>query len=312
MPHFGTIAFSIENSDVLHRHLVVRIESSMSDLSVSPLQVRRLTTSIIRPYRSTYSENQLPKEIQLEDGTTCPRESIVVLSPNGKKMPGSLIRPKEPAPTSPILIYSHGNAMDQTAGMGWFDVPAVLSHGIAFCSFDFAGCGNGEEELITMGIREKDELGCVIDHLKANYGFQTVILWGLSMGGATTILTASERDDIAVAVIDSAYASLYSFLRTDPETYEEVRKEVQERAGVDINNCDCVKAVSKIRIPICFMVGSNDRVVPMSNGESLFEACQSPQKQLFTFNGPHVGYRGTAMEDSLAFVLEALKPYGVK
>lgn len=284
----------------------------MSDLQVSPLQVQRLTMAVLRPCRSEYSESSLQKEIALDDGTTCPRESIVVLNPNGKKMPGSLIRPKEPAPTSPVLIYSHGNAMDQTAGMDWLDVLEILSHGVALCTFDFAGCGNGEEELITMGIREKDELGCVIDHLKANYGFQTVILWGLSMGGSTTILTASERDDIAVAVIDSAYASLYSFLRTDPATYEEVRKRVQERAGVDINDCDCIKAVSKIHIPICFMVGTNDRVVPMSNGESLFEACPSPKKQLFTFNGPHVGYRGSALEDSWRFVLEALEPYGVK
>lgn len=264
---------------------------------------------LLRPPRSHYDESKLLEVAELDDGTKCPRESIVVLNPNGKKMPGSLFRPKTPAPNSPVCIYTHGNAMDHTAVIELFDLWKFLAHGIAVCGFDFGGCGHGEEELLGMGCREKDEIGCVIDHIKATYGFQQVIVWGLSLGACASILIASERDDISVAVIDSASASeAGEKFSSNPDMHEAVRKRIEELTGynVDLPEYSTLEAVSKIRIPICFIAGTNDRLVPMSNSEALFDACPSPKKALFKFKGPHVGYRGHSYDEAFQFVCEAL------
>ena len=132
----------------------------------------------IRPARITYDFSSLFAEFELGNGDVCGRAEIVFKNPNGKDMPGSLFRPKTAAPGFPVCIFTHGNAMNQYDSMNITPIQELLEHGIAFCVFDLAGCGHGGEEFLGLGFREKSEIGCVVDHLKANFGFQTIVLPG--------------------------------------------------------------------------------------------------------------------------------------
>lgn len=270
----------------------------------------RYEKAITRPARNEYDRSDLIDVFPVGDAKSV-REDVIVLNPNGKKMFGSLYRAPNPSPSNPVLIFSHGNGQNQLFGPMMMPWDRVLAAGISFFSFDFAGCGNGEEPLITMGIREKDELGCVIDHLKT-LGFQTIALWGLSMGGFTTILTTSEREDVTVAVVDSAYQSIPQFLKfhMSPDVfgkeYQSIRERVQQEGGFDIEQCDGLKAVATIKIPVCFLASRADRVVDFKQGRKLFEACPSTKKQFIEFYDGHVDFRGEAYEKAVDFVISAL------
>jgi hypothetical protein len=55
-------------------------------------------------------------------------------------------------------------------------------------SFDFAGCGKGSAEYITLGYREKDDVKVVVDYLTKIEKIDSIILWGRSMCDATAYL----------------------------------------------------------------------------------------------------------------------------
>ena len=76
-------------------------------------------------------------------------------------------------------------------------------------TFDFAGCGKGTAEYITLGHREKDDVKVVIDYLTEIDKINSIVLWGRSMGGATAILYLSDYippPKVNVLVLDSPYA----------------------------------------------------------------------------------------------------------
>ena len=174
------------------------------------------------------------------------------------------------------------------------DFTPFVESGISVCVFDFGGCGMAREEFITMGYREKDELGCVIDFLKNTYGFKQIILYGLSMGAFTTALVMSERDDITCGIIDAAYSSVGDFLKrfVSQTEYQDVREYIQEKMGFDIEKVDAVEAAKNITAPVLFLSGKNDRVCPLAMGRKIFEACSSTDKHWAEFKCGHAWPRG--------------------
>ena len=272
-------------------------------------QVKDAAMLYLRPLRVKYDVSSLIPEFELENGDVCPREDFVVKNLNGKDMPASVFRPKIPAAGAPVCIFAHGNAMNQGDSMSITPVDWLLEHGIAFCAFDFAGCGNGGEEYLGLGFREKSEIGSVVDYVRGHFGFEKVVLWGLSMGAFAAILTLGDRSDIAAAVIDSACTSLHEDLEEemDKETLAEFRQEMQKRVGCDIYDCDALKIVGKVTIPVCFVVGKQDNLVPPENGERLYKACPSAKKTFLEFDGGHNSVkRFSVMRDVCRFIYESL------
>ncbi len=69
-------------------------------------------------------------------------------------------------------------------------------------------CGLSEGEYVSLGYFEKDDADTIITYLKENKKISDIGLWGRSMGGVTSILTAAIRKDIKLLVIDSAFSNL--------------------------------------------------------------------------------------------------------
>jgi pimeloyl-ACP methyl ester carboxylesterase len=257
---------------------------------------RRCVAAILRPMRSSYDESSVPETLGEESEIR--REPFVVKTPAGHEMPASLYRSAHPAPGNPVVIFSHGNAMDQTAAFGFVPADGLVQMGIAFCAFDFAGCGKGTAPQITMGFREKAELSAVVDHLRREFGFEKIVLWGLSMGAFTTVLTLAERTDIAGGICDAPLDSLPSWVRKllgGEDRYSEVREIIQNEAGFDIEDADGVKVGARVKTPVLFLQGIRDVVVLPEMSKRLFEAVGSEDKQYLTFGGGHVNFRPAAI-----------------
>ena len=99
----------------------------------------------------------------------------------------------------------HGNAGSKQEGLSY--VPVLCSMGIDLFSFDFSGCGRSEGKWVTLGWKEKDDLHAVLEYLHSAGRTSKVILWGRSMGAATSLLYAKEPPvPIAGMVLDSCFA----------------------------------------------------------------------------------------------------------
>jgi len=269
-------------------------------------QVEHARNLILRPPRARYRAG----DVDLELAGSAPIHEFTVATRTGCAMPAAVYRAARPAPGNPVVVFSHGNGQNQLCVHGYADTERLIALGISVCSFDFAGCGNGTEPLITMGWREKDELGNVIDAVKA-LGFGRVVLWGLSIGAFTTVLTLAERDDVACAVVDSAYSSIGSCLRHwkngNVEVCEQARGRIREDAGFDIDAVDAVAVAPRITAPVCFVHGLGDRTVPHQESRKIFDAIGSSKKEYVTFPHGHVAPRGAEVNAKvIQFIMECL------
>jgi pimeloyl-ACP methyl ester carboxylesterase len=185
--------------------------------------------------------------------------------------------------------------MNQKGGLDYGAWDDLLALGVSCCFFDFAGCGLGTDEFITLGIREKDELAAVLDHLRANYGCARFVLWGFSMGGLSAMALLPERNDIAAAVIDeptfSVAESLQEFateLFGDPSLYDGAKEQIRELTGVDVEAINLLDIAPSVTVPIAFIQGWT-KTPPTDH--PLLQRVGSAKKKFLTFRGGHIGFR---------------------
>lgn len=107
----------------------------------------------------------------------------------------------------PCLIYMHGNSSARVEALPQLSL--ILSLGATMVAFDFAGSGQSEGDYVSLGYFEKDDLDCVIEHLRNSGKISTIALWGRSMGAATALLHGERDPSIAGMVLDSSFASLH-------------------------------------------------------------------------------------------------------
>lgn len=66
---------------------------------------------------------------------------------------------------------------------------------------------------MSLGYYERDDLQCVIQHLRDREKATTIALWGRSMGAATALMHADRDPSIAALVLDSAFSDLHQLVR---------------------------------------------------------------------------------------------------
>ena len=75
-------------------------------------------------------------------------------------------------------------------------------------AFDFAGCGLSEGEYITLGYNEREDVYSVVNYARTEFRVTNVILWGRSMGAATSLLYTAKYGGVKAIISDNSYADL--------------------------------------------------------------------------------------------------------
>ncbi|WP_167568853.1 alpha/beta hydrolase [Brevibacillus migulae] len=124
-------------------------------------------------------------------------ERIVIVNSRKKKLVGHLY----PSSSGSIIIMAHGFTSDKSLN-GRFDrlASAFVRSGFHVLTFDFSGCGESDDERISVE-REVDDLQAVIDYAKAR-GFEKIALYGHSLG--SLICLKCYRPDIVTMVLSGA------------------------------------------------------------------------------------------------------------
>jgi pimeloyl-ACP methyl ester carboxylesterase len=104
----------------------------------------------------------------------------------------------------PCVVYMHGNASSQWEGQ--FLIPNLCPRGIAVFCFDFAGCGASDGEFISLGHFETMDVEFLLQSLLETFRLGPFVLWGRSMGAATSLLV--RHPAVVGIVVDSAYTSI--------------------------------------------------------------------------------------------------------
>ena len=147
-----------------------------------------------------------------------------------------------------------------------------------------------------IGFGVLDRLDCVnwAKYLVETYGEDIeIILHGVSMGGAT-VLSASGEEDLPEQVIgivsDCGFTSAWDVLHYQLKEslhlpadllLPKIEKICEKKAGFNFHEHTAIEQVSKTKVPILFVHGEKDTMVPFFMVQELYDACPS-KKQLLT------------------------------
>lgn len=124
-----------------------------------------------------------------------------------------------------------------------------------------------------------------------------IVVYGVSMGGATTLLITSLEipENVKCVVADCPFTSAWdiiayhmrTFFKISPYPLLPAMEQWNKRiAKYDYRSISSIKAMEIAKVPVMIIHGDVDKIVPVFMGEELYEAC-SNKKDLLIIPGAH-------------------------
>ena len=173
-----------------------------------------------------------------------------------------------------------------------------LNYGYNVLMPDLRAHGKSGGKYIGMGWRDKEDIVLWIDYLIATYGNIKIILYGISMGAATVMMTSGEKlpSNERMVIGDCGYTSAWDGMAhelkylfkvpTFPALYN-ANFITRIRAGYSLKKASCIKQLKKSKLPILFIHGDKDNFVPFYMLDKLYEAGGSKKEKLVIKGAGH-------------------------
>ena len=187
-----------------------------------------------------------------------------------------------------FLVHGYRSEHAETAGMYY---ETYRSRGFDLFCCDHEAHGESEGRFIGFAAFEDGDCLRWIDFLRRHFGDDVqILLHGFSMG-ACTVLKMADRcpENVKAIVEDSGFRDAPEQLRgmLGP-FYPPLRLLHRLIAGVDLREGDARPALTKARIPILFVHGREDPMVPFRNAPALYESYGGEKDCLFVDGARHV------------------------
>lgn len=165
--------------------------------------------------------------------------------------------------------------------------------------------GDSEGKYIGMGWLEKDDLSLWINHIINQDQNSNIVLYGVSMGATTVMMTTGIDLPINVkcAIEDCGYSSLEAVFKDqaikkynihDTRVFIGLYKLIKIKLGFDVKEASAINQLKKSKIPTLFIHGDNDLFVPCSMVYDNYNACIS-EKELYI--APNQGHALACLDE---------------
>ena len=225
-----------------------------------------------------------------------PAEDWTLESFDGLKLHAKKFFPAEKTDRWAILVHGYGR--DGTYAYDYAD--EYLKRGWNVLVPDLRAAGESEGEFITMGALESRDVFDWVGKLPPD---SKIILHGVSMGAATVMMTAALKPKNLVAVVeDCGYTSAYEMFTAQlnkifslPEypvmpCANNVRK---LKTGVKISDAAPLEVVDEITVPILFIHGDADGLVPFEMMGRLYDKAVAPKEKFVVKGAGHADAKRT-------------------
>lgn len=224
-------------------------------------------------------------------------EHITIKSRDDLTLHGDYFPADEPSDT--IVIGFHGYT-----SMGMNDCPSIckffLEKGADCLIVDNRAHGKSEGKYIGFGILDRFDCLEWIKYAVSRFGEdKKIILFGVSMGGATVLMTSGFTDipeNVKAIVADCAFTSPYDvfahILKRDyhlpPFPVMNINDAMcRKKAGYCFRDYSTLDAMKVTKIPTLFIHGKDDDFVPTWMSEKNYVACAAPKDMMIVENAGH-------------------------
>jgi len=177
------------------------------------------------------------------------------------------------------VLYLHGNDGNVSTRMG--DIAALRELGYAVFMPDYRGYGESEGSFPSeKTVYEDAEAAWVylIDHRGIRPA--NLCIYGHSLGGAIGIELAVHHPEAAGLIVESSFTSIRDMAKLRRQYALLPIRLLNQRF-------DSIQKVSKLELPVLYIHGTADEVVPYSMGEQLFRASGGRKRFIAIGGGMH-------------------------
>ena len=209
---------------------------------------------------------------------------------DGAQLSGWHIPAKSLAEARGVVILCHGMMKTRADMLGWAE--ALWEHGFALLLFDFRGYGRSADELCSAGYKEVQDLLGALDYVESRPELAglPIGVFGFSMGGAVSIMTAA--DDLRI----QAVATLGAFATLDRAVWQRCKRHfgpfgpiakwamtnigfVKRWYPVEFSRVSPINAVTRITPrPLLLLHGGRDKIVNLADAHDLYGAAGYPKE----------------------------------
>mmetsp|Transcript_16477 Transcript_16477/g.25631 ORF Transcript_16477/g.25631 Transcript_16477/m.25631 type:complete len:590 (+) Transcript_16477:71-1840(+) len=280
---------------------------------------QELVNAIIRPPRCQYREEHLGPPAFSFLGKRFTRTDFTLCTQRGLNLQCSHWEPVERSSDRiPVVIYMHGNSSARVEVLP--QLTCLLALGVAVFAFDFAGSGKSDGDHVTLGYYEREDLMCVVAHLRATDVVSTIALWGRSMGAVTALMHGDRDPSIAAMVLDSPFSDLSSLCEQMVDKARDqginvpgfvssvairmIRGSVRRQADFDIKDVSPISHVPHCYIPALFVAAENDDFITKSHSRAMHDV-YAGDANMIVVDGDHNSNRPRFLFDSVSIFLQA-------
>ncbi len=223
-------------------------------------------------------------------------EMLTVYSSLGRDMRAEFIPAKEKSDKWAIVIHGY------TANPRFMAYYALqyVERGFNVILPHMVGHDSDTVKYCSMGYKDKTVIIDWINYIIACNPEAKILMHGVSMGGATTMLVTGENipSNVVCAIADCGYTSCWDEYKHQakqmfnmpafPIVHSANLASVRHK-NFDFKKCAPIDAVKKSSTPTLFIHGEDDDFVPYRMMQSLYDNCSASDKQMLSVPGAFHG-----------------------
>ncbi len=155
--------------------------------------------------------------------------------------------------------------------------------------------GESEGKCIGYGWLERIDVVSYVKFINKKKPNDKIILFGLSMGGATVCMASGEKglENVVAIISDCAFDNADRQISFVMKRFKFVPKFLKKHAysytkrvyGFDVMQADAIKQVKQTKVPIFYIHGQADTFVPVENVNNLYNSTPSGLRGKFVVEG---------------------------
>lgn len=204
----------------------------------------------------------------------------------GETLTGAQIKQKEPSDLWLIVCHGYNNS---PKGMGAY-AKGFYEKGYNVLLPYMRAHAKSEQKMCTMGYYDRYDVVQWINYIVSSNPEAKIVLSGVSMGAATTLLTTGENlpHNVKCAVSDCAFTSCWDEFSVQTKEMFHLPPVVLYPANTvnkiiskwDFRDCSPIDAVTKSQTPTLFIHGEKDTFVPFAMMDRLYNACAAEKDKV--------------------------------